>query len=420
MKILLIAPGIDNEYGKDLKEGNKYRFLTPLLALPYLAAVTPPGIEVKIIDEENGLMTEYEEADLVGISGMTMHANRMYKLADHYRGKGIPVVLGGIHVTHMSREASLHADAVVIGEAEEIWPQLLNDFQAGKLKPIYKCGEYISLENLPFPRVDLAAGPTYSPPSGYLNSIMATRGCPHNCSFCCVTKTFGRNFRTRPIEKVIAEVQSMAMGPVFFNDDNLIGNQKYAKELFQALIPLKIKWGSQVSIKIAENPELLDLAKESGCTVLFIGIETVNPDNIVSINKKMVNTVEKYSDSLKKIHDHGIRILGSFIVGLDNDDETVFDQVYDFIEQNKIDTPLVGILTPFPGTDLWKQFEAEGRIIDRNWEKYNFFHVVFQPKKMTPEQLQFGYHHLVKRLLRNETKKYKERYLKSGEIPFSM
>ncbi len=400
-------------------DANKYRIITPLLAMPYIAALTPTDVEVKIIDEEHDLMTEYEEADLVGISGMTMHAHRMYKIADHYRTRGIPVVLGGIHVSFMPREASKHANTIVIGEAENIWPGLVADFRARQLKPVYQSVRPPDLAGLPFARLYLVDGPSYTPPHGSLNSIMASRGCPHNCNFCCISKMFGRRFRTRPISEVIDEINSMNKEPIFFADDNLIGDRKYAKNLFKALVPFRRKWGSQVSIKIAEEPELLKLAYASGCRYVFIGIESVHPQNIVFLNKQIVNEVKKYGEAIKRIKEHGIKIIGSFIVGLDYDDESCFEKVYEFVIQNQIDVPMVGILTPFPGTDLFKTLKKQNRIISQDWNRFNFNHVVFKPRRMTPEQLQFGYNNLVKKLSRYQASKARADFQKNVQAAYS-
>lgn len=405
MKVLLIVPGIDNEYGKGVLEANRFRSVMPMLAMPYIAALTPPDIQVEVIDEEHGLMTQLAPADLVGLTGMTMSANRMYRLADAYRAMGIPVVLGGIHVSYMPEEAAAHADALVLGEADEIWPQVIRDFQAKRMKPIYRCSAPPSLDKLPPPRLDLVDGPRYRPPAGSLNTVMATRGCPHNCHFCCVSKMFGRKIRVRPVQSVVAEIAAMNDDLVVFADDNLIGNPNYAKELLTSLIPLRKQWFAQMSIKIAENPDLLKLAAQAGCKMAFIGFESLNPDSIVFVNKQTVNAVAKYQEAVQSMHDHGVRIFGSFIVGCDHDTEDVFAQTYDFIVENHIEYPVVNVLTPLPGTELHRMLREQGRIIDDNWDKYNFANVVYQPKNMTPEQLQFNYD----LLLKNVGRRYAQR-----------
>ncbi len=403
---------MDSKENKVLIEARKNRKAFPLIGLPYIAAITPLHIEVKIIDEVNGLQSDAlsEEADLVGITGMTMHANRMYELADRFREKEVPVILGGIHVTYMPEEALNHADAIVIGEAEEVWSELLKDFEKGQLKKIYKSDNLVSIDNLPFPKLELLNGPAYQPPKGTLNAVMTTRGCPNNCDFCCVTQMFGQKFRTRPIESVIKEIECLNKDFISFNDDNIIGKPIYAKELFKALKPLNRYWGGQASIKIGEDTELLNLAHESGCRLLFIGIESVNQSNIDLINKKGVNQVTKYKDSLKRIQDKGIRIIGSFIIGLDDDDEGVIDQIFDFIEDNHIAHPVVNILTPFPGTRLFEQLERENRIIDRDWSHYDLTHVVIKPKKMSPEKLMEGYIRLLGKLNRYQYRRTLEKF----------
>lgn len=402
VKILLIYPGIkENEFTKVAIQINRYRIHFPTLGLPLLAALVPQDIEIKIIDEVHGLIKNFEEADLVGISGMTMHANRMYEIADIYRSKGTIVILGGVHVSSMPTEAAMHADSIVIGEAESIWPKIIEDFKSGKLESVYQAQENPSLENLPFPRLDLIDGPAYRPPRGYLNTSMATRGCPYNCTFCCVTKMFGRKFRVRPVENVIAEISLLPYGPLYFNDDNLTGNANYAMKLFDALKSYNFKWGTQVSINIADNAELLKLASDCGCVNILIGFESVNPKSITFLNKN-INKVEKYFESIKKIKDYGIAITGSFIVGLDEDDESVFDQIYNFVEETEIENPIVGILTPYPGTDVYKQYLAENRIFDQDWSKYNFNNVVFKPRNMSVDKLQYKYNELVQTLLRYE------------------
>ena len=399
MKVILVSPGLDEDHSEEFRYARKFRESFPCLGLPWLAALTPSNIEVKIIDEVHGLIQDYEEADLVGITAWTMHARRAYKIADVYRQKGIPVVLGGIHFSFLPEEAAPHANSVVVGEAEEIWPNLLKDFQANQLKPLYKAPGYPSLDGLPIPRRDLMDGPGYRPPRGILNAVQATRGCPFACNFCCVTQMFGRTLRTRPIPGVIDELETIDATAVAIIDDNIIGNLKYAKELFTEMIPLEKKWTSQASISIARHDDLLKLAAESGCTSLYIGIETINPTNIIDINKK-INKVEEYEDAIKKIHNHGIKIRGSFIVGLDDDDESTFDDIFDFINHNHIDYPTVGIMTPLPGTQLFEKLKKEGRILTYDWNKYNLNEVVYKPKKMSPEKLYSLYLQLYKNIAR--------------------
>ncbi len=406
MKVLLIFPGLNEVENQALILYNKFRMQTPFLGLPYIAAVTPSHIDVEIIDETNGRIRDYKEADLVGITGMSLVANRMYEIADIYRSKGIPVVLGGIHVSFNPEEAKNHADSIVIGEGEEIWPILLRDFELNLLKPVYEQTQLVDIIKLPHPRIDLCDGIAYRLPRGNLHAMMMTRGCPHGCIYCCVTQMFGRKFRTRNIDDVITELLELKCKYVFFHDDNIIGNPKYAKELLLRLRSMKLEWSAQCSIKIAESPELLELAASSGCRFLYIGFETIDFQNMTFLNKNQVNSIAKFNDNIKKIHDKGIGIYASFMVGLENDDESVFENITKFMEINKIEYPAVNIFTPHPGTRLFEMYNSQNRIIDKNWDHYDYFHVVFKPTKMTPEQLKTGHQNLMKKTTRDQFKKY--------------
>jgi len=241
-----------------------------------------------------------------------------------------------------------------------------------------------SLENLPHPRRDLLKIKSYN----VGNTVQTTRGCPFSCEFCSVTDFFGRSYRQRPVDDVIKEVEAIDSRFIAFVDDNIAGNPKYAKELFRRLTPLKKKWGSQASLTMTKDPELMKLAEKSGCDGMFVGIETLSTDNLVQI-KKTFNNVDKYEDAIKKFHDHGIAITAS--IGFDNDDEGVFERTLKFLEKNKVDVATFYILTPLPGTVWSKKLEAEGRIIERDWGKYNGGHVLFKPKNISPERLQEGY-----------------------------
>lgn len=411
MRVLMISCGIDNKYGAGLIEYNKCRQVTPLLALPYLAAVTPSYVSLQVIDEMNGLITDYPDADLVAISGMTMHANRMYRIGDYYRENGATVVMGGIHVSYMQEEALQHCDSIIIGEGEYLWPALLDDYKNHCLKRVYKSDVVVDISSLPWPRLDLVDGPAYKPPHGSLNSIMTTRGCPNSCDFCCVKNMFGNRFRSRRIDDIINEIAQMSKDPIMFADDNLTANYKYVTELCNRLIPLNRTWAAQASLKVAERPELLSLLYKAGCRSLFLGIETLSQQNLETVNKARVNHITEYETQIKRIKDHGIKIVGSFIVGLDNDSIGVFDDIYEFVVRNAIDFPIVNILTPFPGTALYFKLLKENRIVDFNWDKYNLTQTVFVPAKMTREELQFGYNSLF-----FELSKHQKRLLQQTRI----
>jgi len=357
----------------------------PELTLPVLAALTPPDIEVIVTEEEIEDITYKDRVELVGISYMTPLAERAYEIADEYRRRGAKVVLGGIHASALPEEASLHADAVVIGEAEDVWGPLIEDFRANRLKTIYQAAKPSDLRNLPIPRRDLLKqGMTFSP-----YSIQTTRGCPFGCHFCSVTKFFGGTFRYRPVEDIVREIESSDKDIWLFVDDNIVGNPAYATQLFRALIPLKIRWGGQSVLHLAKNKELLKLAARSGCLGLFIGFESLNELSLQSVNKA-VNKVQDYEECARKFHDHGILVLASFVFGFDHDDKSVFEKTVDFLIKNKFVAASLPILVPYPGTRLYQKFEEEGRILTRDWSKYDYGHVVFKPKLMEPEVLEEG------------------------------
>lgn len=357
----------------------------PELTLPVLAALTPPDIEVIVTEEEVEDVTYKDQVELVGISYMTPLAERAYEIADEYRKRGAKVVLGGIHASALPEEASRHADAVVIGEAENVWAPLIEDFRANRLKPIYQAAELSDLRNLPIPRRDLLKqGMTFSP-----YSIQTTRGCPFGCHFCSVTKFFGGTFRYRPVEDIVREIESSDKKTWIFVDDNIVGNPAYAARLFRALIPLKIRWGGQSVLHAAKSKELLELAAKSGCLGLFIGFESLNELSLQSVNKA-VNKVKDYEECARKFHDHGILVFASFMFGFDHDDKSVFEKTVDFLIKNKFVAASLPILVPYPGTRLYQKFEEEGRILTRDWSKYDYGHVVFKPRLMEPEELAEG------------------------------
>jgi radical SAM superfamily enzyme YgiQ (UPF0313 family) len=356
------------------------------LTLTALAALTPPEIEVKITDENVEPINFEEDVDLVGVTGMVMHAPRAYQIAQRFRQKGVPVVMGGPHASSVPLEAKEYVDAVVIGEAENVWEGLIEDYKKGCLKPFYKKDHFCSMERLPFPRLDLLRKDAYMT----VNCVQTTRGCPHQCDFCHVTHFFGKTYRCRPVEEVIKEVERLDGEFVVFIDDNIAGNRRYAQELFTRLKPLRKKWASQASMTLTRDPELLQLAAESGCVSLFIGVESLSSENLKEVNKAF-NRVSQFEEAMKALHDHDIMILAGFIFGLDHDDEGVFERTLRFCERNRIELPTFFILTPLPGTALFQRMESEGRLLHKDWGQYNGATVVFKPRLMTEETLQRGF-----------------------------
>lgn len=353
--------------------------------LPIIAGLTPDNFEVKIIDENIEDIDFSDVPDIVGITGMTAVINRAYEIADIYRKHGSKVILGGIHVSMLPEEALKHADAIVVGEVENIWKVLLQDLQSNQLKNIYKGDIYNLSQANVIAQKNLINKAAYSMP----NPIMTSRGCPHNCSYCSVTQFYGYRYRHKSIDNIIKEIKEIDSKWIAFIDDNIYGDIKHAKELFKSMVPLNVKWVGQGDMRIAKNKELLNLARESGCEWLFVGIETISTENLKSIHKSF-NMGKQYKEAIAKIKSIGIKIFGSFIFGLENDDSGVFDRTVKFCIDNKLDGANFYILTPFPGTELFKQMEKEERLLHKDWSKYDANHAVFKHKILTKQQLEDG------------------------------
>ncbi len=362
-------------------------FKFPYLSLAVLGALTPPEHEVSVEDENLGPLKFDDAPDLVGITVLTPLAPGAYRIADEYRKRGAKVVLGGFHATWMPDEALTHADAVVIGEAEGVWKQLIKDAETGRLKNIYKSDSRPKPDEIPQARRELIENKYF-----FSNILQTTRGCPFDCRFCSVTAFYGGTYRFRPVEEIENEVSSFTKGAgfVLFVDDNIVGNPVYAKRLFSMLKGQRKKWMSQASTTIIKDPELLKLASESGCYGMFMGFESLEQENLDLMGKRM-NAIEAYADVVKKLHDNGIGVHGSFIFGYDHDKKSVFDDILDFTRKVRLDAAFMPVLTPFPGTQIRKRLEEEGRILSNDWSLYDMEHVVFRPRGMTPEELQEGH-----------------------------
>ena len=384
MKILLIMP---NANIHKLHLGKWHiSFREAPLTLTTLAALIPSELnpEIKIVDESVEHIPFKEHYDLVGISCLTGTAKRAYQIADSFRARGVFVVLGGIHVSLVPYEALRHADSIVVGFAEQSWPQLLKDFSKGQIKRIYK-DPGSKLNGLPNPRRDLQRRLAYLNP----HTVFATRGCKRSCDFCTVSALpFG--WHTRPIGEVIDEIKKIKSRRIAFNDVSLLEDREYAKELFSALIPLKKVWGGLCTTQIGQDTEMLELMRKSGCIYLLIGFESVSNLALYDI-KKGFNNPKNYHQLVKKIHNQGIILQGCFIFGFDQDDKHIFKQTVDVVNDLKIDIPRYAIYTPYPKTKAFQRLKAEGRILHENWEFYDTQHVVFQPAQMTPRELDNGF-----------------------------
>ena len=383
MRILFVAPG----WPKGRLWG-ELGFKFPSLSLAALAAVTPDSFEIALWDENIEKSAPTGPVDLVAITAMTPQAPRAYAIADSLRARGIPVVMGGFHASVLPDEALHHVAAVVVGEGETVWPRLLNDFRQGKLAPLYRADSLVAMADIPTARRTLFAGKRYL----FTNTLQTTRGCPFECEFCSVTAFYGRKYRTRPVANVLAELTELRKRNsfAFFVDDNLVANRAYALELFAGMKGMGFKWLSHAPIDTGRDPELLRAAGESGCIGLFVGFESLNQETLAAMGK-VTNRATSYLDDARAFRDHGIGILGSFVLGCDGDTPEIFPRILRFCEEARLESAIFPILTPYPGTAVRRRLEEEGRIVSNAWEDYDMGHVTFQPRGMTAKELQEGH-----------------------------
>ena len=390
LKILFIYPTRLDIDQKPIKY--KKAFLPPL-SLAILNGLTPRHHDIKVI---NDIVEEIEfssDFDLVAITAMTTQIGRAYQIADHFRNLGVKVIIGGIHSTILPNEAKEHADSVVIGEVDNLWEEILNDFEKNQFKDFYQDTSRPDLQKLILPRWDNMNLNIYPKPMGHKlpkMPLFTTRGCVFNCKFCSVSKYFGKSFRFKPIEHVLKEIENTNTDSYLFVDDNIACNVDYSRDLFKELCKKNINWFSQISTTILKSPELIDLASQSGCTSLFIGIESINRESLKSISKGF-NKVEQYEELFARLRKAGIKPFPSIIFGLDDDTPEQFITTIEFLMKNKIGNAYFWILTPLPGTELYNEMNKEGRILSQDWSRYNLSDVVFQPKNFTPEELYDGY-----------------------------
>jgi radical SAM superfamily enzyme YgiQ (UPF0313 family) len=386
MKIKLIAP---HEQREDTLSGS---FKLQRVNLPLLAALTPFCHTVTIVDEAFAPDDINQDVDLVGITVMTDLALRAYHIADTYRQKAVKVVMGGIHPTVLPGEALEHADAVVVGEAESVWPQLVSDADSGQMQRIYCAGKMTDLQGLPKPRRDLLPGTKYQGYTRIPIGVETSRGCPYDCEFCSIGQTLGQQYRVRPVQEVTAEIESIDSPHLFFVDDALGLNRNAAKKLFTEMIPLRRRWLAQGTVSLAEDLELLRLMRRSGCLGLFIGFESVQKGTQNEV-MKIKNLRIDFYEAMRRFHGEGFGILGSFVFGFDYENKDVFEQTLEFIMRCRMDVLQLRILTPYPGTRLYKRLLSEGRLFVRDWwlRGYPPDTLLFQPKGMTADELMSGF-----------------------------
>jgi radical SAM superfamily enzyme YgiQ (UPF0313 family) len=388
MKILLVLPAAERvRVTPDRPHVPRRRMLRfSVLPLTTVAALTPARHEVRLVDENVEPLDLAADVDLVGITFMTALAPRAYEIAGAFRRRGIVTVAGGYHPTFLPDEALEHFDAVVVGEAEEAWPRLLDDLEHGRLATVYGGAGPCDAASIPVPRRDLTA--RTSRHYATIHAVQAGRGCIHGCRYCSVTAFHRRTYRARPIEDVVAEVRDLPRHFMFV-DDNLVADPAYAARLFEEMAPLRKRWVAQAPLTLADDAELVDLARRAGCVGLFLGIETLSEENLTTMEKGF-NDRRSYRRRLAVLRRHGIGVIAGVIVGMDGDDSGVFERTLRFLETLHVDAVQVNVMTPLPGTPLYARFEQSGRILDRDWSRFDFRHVVIQPARMTPEQLQAG------------------------------
>lgn len=390
-KLLLINPISPDNRGISVNQGQRY----PPLGLGMVAALTPDTWDIEILDEvfdPYNYETDFRDADLVGFTAFTFTVVRAYEIAAIYRARGIKTVIGGIHASMLPEEAMQYVDAVVVGEAEGIWTQVISDFEEGNLKTRYE-GGLCELKGQPKPRHDLFH------PGYWFAAIQTTRGCPMNCSFCSVTAFNGNHYRMRPVEEVLDEIESVQhKSMLFFVDDNIIGYGKESREhalaIFRGMVERGItkQWFSQASINFADNDEVMQAASDSGCRLILLGIEAEKAEQLKEANKMLnAKNVGSYENIFRRIHRHNISILGTFLFGMDSDSAQSMRDRVKYILNSGVDAYMTTILTPLPGTVLFNRLKQENRLLDMNypegWGQYQFTNVVFKPGKMSPDEL---------------------------------
>jgi radical SAM superfamily enzyme YgiQ (UPF0313 family) len=385
MKVKLILPALTearSPYWRSIKYS-----LFPPLGLATLAGYLNDEDEVEIRDEHVEKLNLDDRPDLVGIEVYITSAYRAYKVADHYHRKGCYVALGGLHITSMPEEAKLHADTIFLGPGEDTWPQFLSDFRAGRPRKVYHSKKR-SLLGTPKIRRDLIKHHLYLAP----NSIVVSKGCPHNCDFCYKEAFFkgGKSFYTQAVDEALAEIERLPGKHLFFLDDHLFGNVDFAMSLFEGMCGMRRLWQAAGTVSSVLKPGLLEKAVQSGLRSLFIGFESINSSNLKEHNK-FHNLIHTYEEAIRRLRDNGVMINASFIFGMDGDDRSVFERTVEWAAEHGIETVTFHILTPYPGTRLYKRMESQRRLLTKNWDLYDTRHAVFQPAKMTLQELEDGY-----------------------------
>lgn len=391
MKITLISP----KQEKGLT--NISFFKLPPQGLIQLAALTTPDWEIEIIDENiTPIPIDFDNpTDLVGLTAVTAQAQRAYQIAEQFKSRGVPTIMGGIHASELPYEASQYVDSVVIGEAETGWANILNDAKQARLRNIYNPTRPTSLEfcvQRKVQRTYLARFSSYLPFNFRFAYLQTQRGCPHDCDFCSVTSFNGRKVRAVDQDYLLAQIeQEMEQGfdLLVFVDDNILANMRYAKELFRVLIPLNIHWLSQTDIRIA-NDDIIDLACESGLAAVFLGLETISANTIKQASTAKQHWLPQYERTIKRLKEQGVVVEASFIFGFDHESQDVIKRTVDWAIEHRVDAVQFSILTPYPGTKLFSRLERQDRLLTRDWSKYTHTNCVHQPIGWDKEELEEG------------------------------
>lgn len=385
MKVKMILPALteaQSPYYRHIKYS-----LFPPLGLASLAGYLSDHDEVEIQDEHVETLNLNDTPDLVVIETYITNAFRAYEIADHYRLRGAYVCMGGLHVTALPDEAAPHADSIFLGPGEDTWPQFLKDFRLGAPKPLYQSVTR-SLMDTPLVRRDLVKRHKYLCP----NTIVVSRGCPHQCDFCYKEDFFkgGKSFYTQSTDRALSDIEKLPGRHLFFLDDHLFGNRQFATALFEGMRGMGRLWQAAGTVHSVLQPGLLEKAVDAGLRSLFIGFETLNESNLESVGK-FHNLHENYQRAIKRLHEHGVMINASFVFGMDFDDLSVFDRTVDWAVRNGIETATFHVLTPYPGTRLYRRMKKQGRILSEDWNLYDTRHAVYKPMKMDAEELEAGY-----------------------------
>ncbi|MGA2504670.1 MAG: radical SAM protein [Anaerolineales bacterium] len=385
MKVKMILPAL-TEAKSPFWRPIKYSLFPPL-GLATLAAYLDPDDEVSIQDEHVEPLITDDRPDVVVIQVYITSAHRSYAIADLYRTRGCFVCLGGLHVTSLPEEAASHADAIFIGLGEDTWPAFLADYRKGFPKKVYE-SKQPSLVNIPFPRRDLIKRNLYLVP----NSIVVSRGCPYHCDFCYITSFFkgGTSFLTQTVDRSLAEIDSLPGRHLYFLDDHLFGNPRFASQLFEGMRGMNRLWQAAGTVQSILMPGIIQKAAEVGLRSLFVGFETLNPNNLRE-QKKTQNLNQDYGEAIRRLHDLGVMVNASFVFGMDEDDESVFDRTVEWAIRQGIETATFHILTPYPDTPLYIRMEQSNRISTKNWDLYDTRHAVFTPLHMSTQTLEEGY-----------------------------